>query len=72
MKLDNVVEGFSLGIGGFNPLAVAITIASFSLLFTWIGMRLGRASRRHWERVAKIGAGLLLMGFGAANGTGWR
>lgn len=71
LSLDNVVVGFSLGFGGSSPLAVATTIAGCSVLFTWIGMRLGRASRRHWERVAKIGAGLLLVGFGAANGTGW-
>ncbi|MEX1317470.1 MAG: manganese efflux pump, partial [Synechococcaceae cyanobacterium] len=71
LSLDNVVVGFSLGLGGSNPLAVATTIAWFSVLFTWIGMSLGRTSRRHWERVAKIGAGLLLVGFGAANGTGW-
>lgn len=51
--------------------AVATAIALFSMLFTWIGMNLGRTSRRHWERVAKISAGLLLVGFGAANGTGW-
>lgn len=71
LSLDNVVVGFSLGLGGSNPLAVATTIACFSVLFTWIGMNLGRTSRRHWERVAKISAGLLLVGFGAANGTGW-
>ncbi|MFO8237169.1 MAG: manganese efflux pump, partial [Prochlorococcaceae cyanobacterium] len=52
LSLDNVVVGFSLGLGGSNPLAVATTIAWFSVLFTWIGMGLGRTSRRHWERVA--------------------
>lgn len=71
LSIDNVVIGFSLGLGRADPLAVATTIACFSVLFTWIGMRLGRESRRGWERVAKIGAGMLLMGFGVANGMGW-
>lgn len=71
LSIDNVVVGFSLGIGRAEPLAVATTIACFSVLFTWIGMKLGRESRRSWERVAKIGAGLLLIGFGGANGMGW-
>jgi len=71
LSIDNVVVGFSLGLGRADPLAVATTIASFSVLFTWIGMRLGRESRRGWEQVAKIGAGMLLVGFGAANGMGW-
>lgn len=71
LSIDNVVVGFSLGIGRADPLAVATTIAFFSALFTWIGMKLGHESRRNWERAAKIGAGILLMGFGAANGMGW-
>ncbi len=71
LSIDNVVVGFSLGLGRAAPLAVATTIACFSVLFTWIGMKLGHESRRSWERLAKIGAGVLLMGFGAANGMGW-
>jgi putative Mn2+ efflux pump MntP len=71
LSIDNVVVGFSLGIGRADPLAVATTIACFSVLFTWIGMRLGCKSRRSWEQMAKIGAGVLLVGLGAVNGMGW-
>ncbi len=71
LSVDNVVIGFSLGLGRADPLAVATTIACFSVLFTWIGMRLGHTSRRSWEQAAKIGAGVLLLGFGVANGMGW-
>lgn len=71
LSVDNVMVGFSLGLGRADPLVVATTIACFSVLFTWIGMRLGHESRRGWEQVAKIGAGVLLVGFGAANGMGW-
>ncbi|GIT97733.1 manganese efflux pump [Sulfurovum sp. TSL1] len=71
LSIDNVVVGFSLGLDRAEPLAVATTIACFSVLFTWIGMRLGHESRRGWEQISKIGAGILLVGFGAANGMGW-
>lgn len=71
LSADNLVVGFSLGLGQANPLAVATTIAFFSVLFTWAGMRLGRDSRHRWERAAKIGAGALLVGLGLAGGVGW-
>ena len=71
LSVDNVVVGFSLGLGRADPLIVATTIASFSVLFTWVGMILGRESRRSWEQAAKIGSGVLLVGLGAANGMGW-
>jgi len=71
LSADNLVVGFSLGMGRANPLAVAGTIAFFSVLFTWAGIRLGREYRRNWERGAKIGAGGLLVGLGVACGLGW-
>jgi len=71
LSVDNVVVGFSLGLGRADPLAVATTIACFSVLFTWLGMSLGRELRRSWEQAAKIGAGVLLVGFGVASGMGW-
>jgi putative Mn2+ efflux pump MntP len=71
LSVDNVVVGFSLGLGRADPLAVATTIACFSVLFTWIGMGLGHQLRRSWEQAAKIGAGVLLVGFGVASGMGW-
>ncbi|MGC9514303.1 manganese efflux pump [Methanocrinis sp.] len=71
LSADNLVVGFSLGMGRANPMAVAGTIAFFSVLFTWAGIRLGRDYRRNWERGAKIGAGGLLVGLGVASGLGW-
>lgn len=71
LSLDNLVVGFSLGMGGADPLLVAATIAVFSAGFTWLGIGLGQTSRRHWEQYAKIGAGLLLIGLGVANALGW-
>lgn len=71
LSIDNLVVGFSLGLGRVEPLAVAGTIALFSVAFTWTGLHLGRESRRNWERAAKVGAGLLLIVLGAATGLGW-
>ena len=71
LSMDNVIVGFSLGLDRAEPLAVATTIACFSVLFTWIGMRLGHESRRGWEQISKIGSGMLLVCFGVANGMGW-
>lgn len=71
LSVDNVMVGFSPGLGRVDPLPVATTIAFFSVLFTWIGMSLGRQSRRSWEPMAKIGSGLLLLSFGAASALGW-
>ncbi|MCR3883811.1 MAG: manganese efflux pump MntP family protein [Methanothrix sp.] len=71
LSTDNLLVGFSLGLGRAHPLAVAGTIASFSVLFTWVGMQLGRESRRNWERAAKVIAGGLLVGLGVACGLGW-
>lgn len=71
LSADNLVVGFSLGLGRVNPLLVAGTIAVFSISFTLIGIRLGSVARRHWERPVRITAGLLLIGLGVANAAGW-
>jgi manganese efflux pump family protein len=71
LSLDNLVLGFSLGLGEARPLVVASAICFFSVLFTWMGMRLGHESRRHWERLTKLGSGVLLMGLGVATGMDW-
>lgn len=71
LSLDNLVVGFSLGLGNVSAFAVATTIALFSMGFTWVGMRLGASSRRQWERYSEIGAGVLLVGLGIANAFGW-
>ena len=71
LSTDNLVVSFSLGLGNAEPLAVASAIAFFSVLFTWVGMRLGRESRRNWERMAKLFSGLLLIGLGMSIMLGW-
>ena len=70
LSIDNLVVGFSLGLGLVDPLVVATTIAGFSAAFTWVGLGLGDASRRHWERWAAVGAGGLLVALGVADALG--
>jgi manganese efflux pump family protein len=71
LSADNLVVGFSLGLDGLSALWVALTIAVFSMAFTWVGIGLGGEMRRHWERRAKLGAGVLLICLGIASAVGW-
>jgi putative Mn2+ efflux pump MntP len=71
LSSDNLIIGFSLGLRRTEPLVVASTIATFSMVFTWLGMKLGGSARRHWESRAELGAGLLLLGLAVASWVGW-
>ena len=71
LSLDNLVIGFSLGTGDLPPLLVAATIALFSSVFTWTGMTLGTATRRHWERIGLVASGVLLLLVAGAAQFGW-
>lgn len=62
LSVDNLLVGFSLGLVESSPLVIASTIAVFSMVFTWLGLRLGDHSRRHWERMTLTASGLLLIG----------
>ncbi|WP_045221920.1 manganese efflux pump MntP [Desulfonatronum thioautotrophicum] len=71
LSLDNLMAGFSLGLNNVQPLLLAGFIAFFSVSFTWLGMVLGRESRRSWERISKISSGTMLMVLAVAVGAGW-
>ncbi len=70
LSLDNLLVGISIGLSDTEPLLLAATIAFFALIFTWLGIELGSESRRRWECIAKITAGLLLILVGLAVGFG--
>lgn len=61
LSVDNLVVGFSLGLRAYDPVAIAATIASFSMLFTWLGLRAGDIGKRHWEQRATVLAGAMLI-----------
>jgi putative Mn2+ efflux pump MntP len=71
LSLDNLLVGFALGLGDVSPLLVAAVIACFSVSFTLVGLELGAAGRRHWERPARVAAGVALVAVGLAVGAGW-
>ena len=70
LAVDNLVVGFSLGMGGQSPLTLAATIAVFSIVFSWIGLGIGARLRRRWERLAEIAAGVLMLALAAATAGG--
>lgn len=71
LSVDNLLIGFSLGLGRVSPLLLASVIACCSVCFTLLGLHLGNSARRGWERPTQIGAGLLLIGLGMASALGW-
>lgn len=71
LSIDNVVIGFSLGLRGYSPLELALTIATCSVVFSAVGLRIGDEGRRHFETIAEVSAGILLLGLAAADLAGW-
>lgn len=62
LSLDNLIAGFGLGIRGaeLSPLLTALTIALFSVAYTWLGLHIGNKVASKWQNYAELGAGLLL------------
>ncbi|HKL06916.1 MAG TPA: manganese efflux pump [Roseovarius sp.] len=71
LSVDNLVVGFSMGLGGVPPLALATTILVCSVLFAWAGLALGRRARRNWGGLAGGISGMILIGLGITALMGW-
>jgi putative Mn2+ efflux pump MntP len=71
LGIDNLIIGFSLGLGAIHALAAATTIAVFSIVFTWFGITVGGRLRRIWQNRAEIASGALLILLGILSGLGW-
>jgi manganese efflux pump family protein len=67
LAADNVVVGFSLGLGSVDALLVAGLIAVAAVVFAVIGLHVGRVARRTWETAATIGAGAVLVAVGVGS-----
>lgn len=61
LSIDNLIIGFSLGLGTVNALLVATTVCLFSVTFTWTGLRLGRIAGSRRAPYVTIAAGILLL-----------
>lgn len=70
LSLDNLVVGFSLGLGKANPVLVATVIALFSMSFAWAGLQLGDRARGASRLIAEVGTGLLLIALAIAMAMG--
>lgn len=62
LSVDNLIVGFSLGLGRVEPLVLAATIAAFSMAFALIGLSLGHRAQASHRRLAETATGLLLIG----------
>lgn len=70
LSIDNLIVGFSLGLGDIDPLSLATTIGAFAILFAWLGMRVGAYAQAKHRLTTKVGTGLLLIALGLAVATG--
>lgn len=61
LSTDNLVVGFSLGLGDIEPLTLAFTIMLCSLLFAWLGLTLGQRIQRSLDREGAVLSGALLI-----------
>ncbi len=66
LSLDNLVIGFSLGLRDANPLFVASVIGIASVIFSFIGLKVGKVLTAKWEYTTEKIAGLLLILLGFA------
>jgi len=71
LSLDNLVVGFSLGLGQVPIFTTATVIMMCSVAFAWTGLRLGALGRREYESYAEMISGLLLLGVAWMVWTGW-
>jgi manganese efflux pump family protein len=70
LSIDNVVVGFSLGLGGADAWLAASIIGVAAMVFAIAGVRLGRASRGAWETPATVAAGAIMIAVGWAVALG--
>jgi putative Mn2+ efflux pump MntP len=61
LSTDNLLAGFALGLDGIEPLALALTIMTFSVLFAWGGLNMGHRIQRNFEREGAALSGVLLI-----------
>lgn len=70
LSIDNLIVGFSLGLGQVEPLLLATMIAGFSMTFALIGLHLGHRAQQNHRRSAEAVTGLLLIGVAIALTSG--
>ncbi|MBZ9627659.1 manganese efflux pump MntP family protein [Psychroflexus sp. CAK57W] len=67
LSLDNLLVGFSLGLGEVNPLKLAGFIGFFSGLFSFIGLKTGKFIKNKSGNYIQVFAGIVLILLGVIN-----
>jgi manganese efflux pump family protein len=67
LSMDNLLVGFSLGLGDVNPLELALFIAFFSMVFTFIGLKTGKYIKSALGKYVQVFAGIILIILGVIN-----
>lgn len=71
LSVDNLVVGFSLGLHGIPPLAMATTVMCFSVAFSWLGLQVGHRVRKDFGTTGTAVTGVLLILLAGASLAGW-
>lgn len=71
LSVDNLIVGFSLGLGDVNPIALASFIAFFSMVFTFIGLKTGKYLKITFGNYVQVLAGIILIALGIINYSGF-
>ena len=61
LSLDNLIVGFGLGFKEVSPLIFAGVISLTSVVFSFIGLRLGKYLSEKFRKITEIFAGFLLI-----------
>lgn len=67
LSIDNLIVGFSLGLGEVNPIVLASYIATFSMVFTFAGLKAGKYLKITLGNYVQVFAGIILMVLGVFN-----
>ncbi|MEX2485408.1 MAG: manganese efflux pump [Brumimicrobium sp.] len=71
LSLDNLIVGFSMGLRNVEPFLLAGVIATFSVVFAFVGLKTGKYLSKNFQTITKISAGILLVLLGFATYFGW-
>ena len=71
LSVDNLLVGFSFGLGGVSPLALAMTIMLCSVAAAALGLQIGHRVQKDYASTGAVVSGALLIALGAALFGGW-
>jgi len=71
LSVDNLVIGFSLGLGEATALLIATTICGFSVTFTWVGLAVGNYAGSAYRHYLSMLAGLVLIALALLQALHW-